>query len=187
MWTFVYIETHKLYFLICSSSLWQDYGHSSCIFFWILVTFIFSLADNMDAVTYFVYAAFNITPTELHVIDGIPQLIFVRSSYTIEVRVDFIFMPLCLLNLLTLPIWFTEHPFFLSLFLRSGWKTVEAERISVDHVAHLKPSDGGSAATQCKYPFSFSPGPPTWPHPCFYYVFYFLFIMKPLRIIFIPL
>ncbi|KAL5148154.1 COP9 signalosome complex subunit 6a [Glycine soja] len=48
--------------------------------------------------------------TELHVIDGIPQLIFVRSSYTIE--------------------------------------TVEAERISVDHVAHLKPSDGGSAATQ---------------------------------------
>lgn len=29
-------------------------------------------------------------------------------------------------------------------------KTVEAERISVDHVAHLKPSDGGSAATQCK-------------------------------------
>lgn len=26
--------------------------------------------------------------------------------------------------------------------------TVEAERISVDHVAHLKPSDGGSAATQ---------------------------------------
>lgn len=48
--------------------------------------------------------------SELHVIDGIPQLIFVRSSYTIE--------------------------------------TVEAERISVDHVAHLKPSDGGSAATQ---------------------------------------
>ncbi|KAG6756867.1 hypothetical protein NC653_026752 [Populus alba x Populus x berolinensis] len=47
---------------------------------------------------------------ELHVIDGIPQLIFVCSSYTIE--------------------------------------TVEAERISVDHVAHLKPSDGGSAATQ---------------------------------------
>ena len=29
-------------------------------------------------------------------------------------------------------------------------KTVEAERISVDHVAHLKPSDGGSAATQCE-------------------------------------
>ena len=27
---------------------------------------------------------------------------------------------------------------------------MEAERISVDHVAHLKPSDGGSAATQCK-------------------------------------
>ncbi|XP_031491248.1 COP9 signalosome complex subunit 6a-like [Nymphaea colorata] len=48
--------------------------------------------------------------SELHVIDGIPQLIFVRSNYTIE--------------------------------------TVEAERISVDHVAHLKPSDGGSAATQ---------------------------------------
>lgn len=29
-------------------------------------------------------------------------------------------------------------------------QTVEAERISVDHVAHLKPSDGGSAATQRK-------------------------------------
>ncbi|PON88855.1 JAB1/MPN/MOV34 metalloenzyme [Trema orientale] len=52
----------------------------------------------------------TIFESELHVIDGIPQLIFVRSSYTIE--------------------------------------TVEAERISVDHVAHLKPSDGGSAATQ---------------------------------------
>ncbi|KAM7269760.1 hypothetical protein ACFE04_025257 [Oxalis oulophora] len=52
----------------------------------------------------------TIFESELHVIDGIPQLIFVRSTYTIE--------------------------------------TVEAERISVDHVAHLKPSDGGSAATQ---------------------------------------
>ncbi|KAJ1420561.1 Rpn11/EIF3F, C-terminal [Sesbania bispinosa] len=52
----------------------------------------------------------SIFESELHVIDGNPQLIFVRSSYTIE--------------------------------------TVEAERISVDHVAHLKPSDGGSAATQ---------------------------------------
>ncbi|KAF5961290.1 hypothetical protein HYC85_002499 [Camellia sinensis] len=31
---------------------------------------------------------------------------------------------------------------------RVASKTVEAERISVDHVAHLKPSDGGSAATQ---------------------------------------
>ncbi|XP_021726325.1 COP9 signalosome complex subunit 6a-like [Chenopodium quinoa] len=52
----------------------------------------------------------SIFESELHVIDGLPQLIFVRSSYTIE--------------------------------------TVEAERISVDHVAHLKPADGGSAATQ---------------------------------------
>ncbi|KAL0000320.1 hypothetical protein SO802_014101, partial [Lithocarpus litseifolius] len=52
----------------------------------------------------------TIYESEMHVIDGNPQLIFVRSSYTIE--------------------------------------TVEAERISVDHVAHLKPSDGGSAATQ---------------------------------------
>ncbi|XP_057544137.1 COP9 signalosome complex subunit 6a-like [Amaranthus tricolor] len=52
----------------------------------------------------------SIYESELHVIDGLPQLIFVRSSYTIE--------------------------------------TVEAERISVDHVAHLKPADGGSAATQ---------------------------------------
>ncbi|KAM5582870.1 COP9 signalosome complex subunit 6a-like [Rosa sericea] len=52
----------------------------------------------------------TIYESELHVIDGVPQLIFVSSSYTIE--------------------------------------TVEAERISVDHVAHLKPSDGGSAATQ---------------------------------------
>ncbi|PRQ35022.1 putative COP9 signalosome subunit 6 protein [Rosa chinensis] len=48
--------------------------------------------------------------SELHVIDGVPQLIFVSSSYIIE--------------------------------------TVEAEFISVDHVPHLKPSDGGSAATQ---------------------------------------
>ncbi|KAF8014955.1 hypothetical protein BT93_H0678 [Corymbia citriodora subsp. variegata] len=52
----------------------------------------------------------TIYESELHVIDGIPQLIFVHASYTIE--------------------------------------TVEAERISVDHVAHLKPSDGGTAATQ---------------------------------------
>lgn len=36
----------------------------------------------------------------------------------------------------------------------SCFKTVEAERISVDHVAHLKPSDGGSAATQCKFSVS---------------------------------
>ncbi|KAK7860097.1 cop9 signalosome complex subunit 6a [Quercus suber] len=49
----------------------------------------------------------TIYESELHVIDGNPQLIFVRSSYTIE--------------------------------------TVEAERISVDHVAHLKPSDGVAA------------------------------------------
>ncbi|XP_022848342.1 COP9 signalosome complex subunit 6a-like isoform X3 [Olea europaea var. sylvestris] len=36
------------------------------------------------------------------------------------------------------------------IFVRSGYtiETVEAERISIDHVAHLKPSDGGSAATQ---------------------------------------
>ncbi|CAF2028475.1 unnamed protein product [Brassica napus] len=54
----------------------------------------------------------TIYESEFHVIDGIPQSIFVDASYTIE--------------------------------------TVEAERISVDHVAHLKPSDGGSAATQCK-------------------------------------
>ncbi|KAJ7296880.1 hypothetical protein O6H91_Y094600 [Diphasiastrum complanatum] len=46
----------------------------------------------------------------LHVIDGVPSMIFVRSAYTIE--------------------------------------TVEAEHISVDHVAHIKPSDGSSAATQ---------------------------------------
>lgn len=40
---------------------------------------------------------------------------------------------------------------FLSTFFCSySSKTVEAERISVDHVAHLKPSDGGSAATQCE-------------------------------------
>ncbi|XAR56861.1 hypothetical protein NMG60_11037482 [Bertholletia excelsa] len=52
----------------------------------------------------------TIYESELHVIDGIPQLIFVHSSYTIQ--------------------------------------TVEAERISVDHVARLKPSDGGSAGTQ---------------------------------------
>lgn len=52
----------------------------------------------------------TIYESELHVIDGVPSLIFVKSSYTIE--------------------------------------TVEAERITVDHVAHIKPSDGSSAATQ---------------------------------------
>ncbi|KAK1310947.1 COP9 signalosome complex subunit 6a [Acorus calamus] len=52
----------------------------------------------------------TIYESELHVIEGNPLLIFVKSNYIIE--------------------------------------TVEAERISVDHVAHLKPSDGGSAATQ---------------------------------------
>ncbi|KAG8087992.1 hypothetical protein GUJ93_ZPchr0010g10797 [Zizania palustris] len=36
------------------------------------------------------------------------------------------------------------------IFVRTNYtiETVEAERIYVDHVAHLKPSDGGSAATQ---------------------------------------
>ncbi|CAM6090918.1 unnamed protein product [Calypogeia fissa] len=48
--------------------------------------------------------------SELHIIEGVPSLIFVKSSYTIE--------------------------------------TVEAERISVDHVAHIKPSDGSTATTQ---------------------------------------
>ncbi|CAM6027556.1 unnamed protein product [Sphagnum balticum] len=52
----------------------------------------------------------SIFESELHVIEGVPSLIFVNASYTIE--------------------------------------TVEAERISVDHVAHIKPSDGSSAATQ---------------------------------------
>eukprot|EP00245_Coleochaete_scutata_P017813 TRINITY_DN8926_c0_g1_i1.p1 TRINITY_DN8926_c0_g1~~TRINITY_DN8926_c0_g1_i1.p1 ORF type:complete len:301 (+),score=47.20 TRINITY_DN8926_c0_g1_i1:213-1115(+) len=52
----------------------------------------------------------SIYESELHVIEGAPSLIFVKSMYTIE--------------------------------------TVEAERISVDHVAHIKPSDGSSAATQ---------------------------------------
>ncbi|MCO5551158.1 hypothetical protein L7F22_004655 [Adiantum nelumboides] len=52
----------------------------------------------------------TIYESELHVIEGVPSLIFVKSSYTIE--------------------------------------TVEAERITVDHVAHIKPSDGSTAATQ---------------------------------------
>lgn len=43
-------------------------------------------------------------------------------------------------------IWDNDAEYlFVSQFLDRG-----AERISVDHVAHLKPSDGGSAATQCK-------------------------------------
>lgn len=53
------------------------------------------------------------------------------------------FLLACLLLVFLLPTLVTELPFCLDL------KTVEAERISVDHVAHLKPSDGGSAATQC--------------------------------------
>ncbi|GBG59461.1 hypothetical protein CBR_g38485 [Chara braunii] len=52
----------------------------------------------------------TIYESELHVIDGVPSLIFVRSEYMIE--------------------------------------TVEAERISVDHVAHITPAGGTSAATQ---------------------------------------
>ncbi|KAG0624917.1 hypothetical protein M758_2G013900 [Ceratodon purpureus] len=36
-------------------------------------------------------------------------------------------------------------------------ETVEAERISVDHVAHIKPSDGSSAATQRTNSYQFSP------------------------------
>eukprot|EP00898_Chlorokybus_atmophyticus_P006793 jgi/Chlat1/7114/Chrsp57S06799 len=52
----------------------------------------------------------TIYESELHVIDGLPSLIFVKSSYTIE--------------------------------------TVEAERISVDHVARITPTGGTSGATQ---------------------------------------
>ncbi|KAJ7515831.1 hypothetical protein O6H91_22G030000 [Diphasiastrum complanatum] len=52
----------------------------------------------------------TIFESELHVIDGVPSMIFVRSAYTIE--------------------------------------TLEVERISEDHVAHIRPSDGSSAATQ---------------------------------------
>ncbi|KAL8135473.1 hypothetical protein AgCh_010205 [Apium graveolens] len=36
----------------------------------------------------------------------------------------------------------------ITIFESVNMRTVEAERISVDHVAHLKPSHGGSAATQ---------------------------------------
>lgn len=176
-----------MYFFICSPRLWQDYGHSSCIRCWILVTFIFSLADNMDAVTYFVYVAFNITPTELHVIDGIPQLIFVRSSYTIEVRVDFIFMPLCPLNLLTLPIRFTEHPFLSLSFcglVERPLKQNESQLIMLLILNHLM---AGQLQHNVSTHFPSLLAPQPWPPLCFYYVFYFLFIMKPLRIIFIPL
>lgn len=79
---------------------------------------------------------------ELHVIDGIPQLIFVRASYTIEVLFHhylFVFQTRIII---------IEPLYWLYVCLSS--QTVEAERISVDHVAHLKPSDGGSAATQCE-------------------------------------
>lgn len=41
-----------------------------------------------------------------------------------------------------------------TFFCSYSSKTVEAERISVDHVAHLKPSDGGSAATQCEWSYT---------------------------------
>jgi COP9 signalosome complex subunit 6 len=52
----------------------------------------------------------TIFESELHVIEGVPTPIFVKSVYTIE--------------------------------------TVEAERISVDHVARITPSGGSSGATQ---------------------------------------
>ncbi|KAG6407359.1 hypothetical protein SASPL_130348 [Salvia splendens] len=49
-----------------------------------------------------------------------------------------------------LPVTIYESGTHLSsaITILTGIDTVEAERISVDHVAHLKPSDGGSAATQ---------------------------------------
>lgn len=62
----------------------------------------------------------NITTPELHVIDGIPQLIFVRSSYTIEVRVDFIIMSLKPLN-------FTYQVYWAPFFYFSFWGLVERQ------------------------------------------------------------
>ena len=61
---------------------------------------------------------------------------------TILLRFDLLFFFFLIIFHLS-PTGVTELFFLVS-------KTVEAERISVDHVAHLKPSDGGSAATQCK-------------------------------------
>jgi hypothetical protein len=49
------------------------------------------------------------------------------------------------------PLYLNKLLILLPLVLLALLKTVEAERISVDHVAHLKPSDGGSAATQCEW------------------------------------
>jgi hypothetical protein len=49
------------------------------------------------------------------------------------------------------PLYLDKWLIWLPLILLALLKTVEAERISVDHVAHLKPSDGGSAATQCEW------------------------------------
>lgn len=66
----------------------------------------------------------------------------------------FLFVQATLLRLgmfiLLYQIWSKQHQLgYTFIFLVGTLKTVEAERISVDHVAHLKPSDGGSAATQC--------------------------------------
>lgn len=73
----------------------------------------------------------------------------------------FLFAQVTLSRFVTFLFMFPVLSFYYQLELLNWFhlalKTVEAERISVDHVAHLKPSDGGSAATQCQYssPFSF--------------------------------
>lgn len=88
-------------------------------------------------------------------IDEVPSLIFVNASYTIEVR--FFFVPVSVYHGLFFSVdevFLTKYFYivFCSCFDRGMdhvfYQTVEAERLSVDHVAHIKPSDGSSAATQ---------------------------------------
>ncbi|KAK8497649.1 hypothetical protein V6N12_042837 [Hibiscus sabdariffa] len=93
----------------------------------------------------------TIYESELHVIDGITQLIL--SVQATQLR---LILTLFKLPFLSTQFYFNFHQlellrlflFFFFFWGGGGIKTVEAERISVDHVAHLKPSDGGSAATQ---------------------------------------
>lgn len=158
--------------LLCMKIRWSAREASHCFLsdlsvelctteFWILPIFPLSLLLSFIFIIIFFLQRNNLTFTtlrccadllypwaliavtqELHVIDGIPQLIFVRASYTIEVWLDPLFSFFIVFHLM--PTRVTELFFLFS-------KTVEAERISVDHVAHLKPSDGGSAATQCEF------------------------------------
>ena len=115
---------------------WRNYA--SCGYVHVVASLlIFCLLHLYEfANTFFVIVGLTLGTLELHVIDGIPQLIFSVQATLLR----------CLVSLLYHTLR-TPKIGRLNYFLIAS-KTVEAEQISVDHVTHLKPSDGGSAATQ---------------------------------------